>query len=274
MDASGAALVTGASRGIGRAVTLELAQRGFDVVATMRDPRDGEDLPEASARGRIQVEALDVNRPETIRIPDGLRVLVNNAGIEGDHLPVEHTPMQMWRDIFETNVFGLVDVTRRALPALRASRGVVCNVTSCSILVPMPFFAVYRASKAAVSALGESLRAEVQNADVRVLEIQPGAIETDMLEGSKREPEAMAFEVYRPLAETVHAMRQATIDQFEAVEPAAASIVDAILDDATPLRHAPDPMGAGLLAAWRATDDETMMGGMLASLAPPPADED
>ncbi len=273
MDANGAALVTGASRGIGQAVALELAKRGFDVVATMRNPADGEALRSASTRGRIQVEALDVNRPETIRIPDGLRVLVNNAGVEGEHLPVEHAPMQMWRDIFETNFFGLVEVTRRALPELRASRGVLCNVTSCSILVPMPFFAVYRASKAAVSALGESLRAEVQDAGVRVLEIQPGAIETDMLEGSKREPEAMAFEAYRTLAKTVHAMRQAGVDQFESVENAAVSIVDAILDDATPLRHGPDPMGAGLLAAWRATDDETMMGGMLASLAPPPNDD-
>lgn len=273
MEASGAALVTGASRGIGRAVALELAQRGFDVVATMRDSADGESLLEASTRGQIRVETLDVKRPETIRIPDGLRVLVNNAGVEGEHLPVEHAPMQMWRDIFETNLFGLVEVTRRALPALRDTRGVLCNVTSCSILVPMPFFAVYRASKAAVSALGESLRAEVQNAGVRVLEIQPGAIDTDMLEASKRVPEAMAFEAYRPLAETVHAMRQATIDQFEPVDTAAASIVEAILDDSSPLRHGPDPMGAGLLAAWRATDDETMMGGMLASLAAPAREE-
>ena len=129
MEASGTALVTGASRGIGQAVALELAKRGFDVVATMRNPADGETLRSASTRGRIQVEALDVNCPETIRIPDGLRVLVNNAGVEGEHLPVEHAPMQMWRDIFETNVFGLVEVTRRALPELRASRGVLCNVS-------------------------------------------------------------------------------------------------------------------------------------------------
>lgn len=269
MKASGTALVTGASRGIGRAVALELAARGFEVVATMRNAADGNSLLGDAPRGKIRIEVLDVTRPETIRIPDSLRVLVNNAGVEGPYLPVEHAPMQLWREIFETNVFGLVEVTRRALPALRTHQGVICNVTSCSILVPMPLFAAYRASKAAVSALGESLRAETQNLGVRVLEIQPGAIKTDMLTGSNREPEAGEFEAYRALAQTVHAMRQATKDQFETVERAAASIVDAILDDTAPLRHGPDPMGAGLLAAWRASDDESMMRAMLESIAAP-----
>jgi len=274
VEVRGTALVTGASRGIGRALALELALRGFEVVATMRNLADGDPLLASDSEGRIRVETLDVKRPETIRMPEDLSVLVNNAGIEGDHLPVENAPMELWRDIFETNLFGLVEVTRRALPFLRATQGVLCNVTSCSILVPMPFFAAYRASKAAVSALGESLRAELQGTGVRVLEIQPGAIETDMLAGSERPPEAMAFEAYRPLAETVHAMRRATKDQFQPVETAAASIVDALLDDSVALRHAPDPMGAGLLTAWRASDVETMMAGMLAALRPAAGHED
>src|SRR5690242_11136470 len=83
MDPSGLAVVTGASRGIGRAVALELAARGFDTVATMRNPADGEDLT------GVRVQRLDVTDPATIDLPDGLRVLVNNAGTESDNLPLE-----------------------------------------------------------------------------------------------------------------------------------------------------------------------------------------
>ncbi|MFP8874312.1 MAG: SDR family NAD(P)-dependent oxidoreductase [Myxococcota bacterium] len=275
MKAEGTALVTGASRGIGRAVTLELARRGFDVVASMRDPAAGSGLPASLEAGSIRVSTLDVTRPESIEIPDGLRVLVNNAGIEGPYLPVENAPMELWRDMFETNVFGLVEVTRRAIPVLRANRGgVLCNITSCSTLLPVPFFAAYRASKAAVSAIGESLRTELAPFGIRILDIQPGAIDTDMLAGSQRPPEAIGCDGYQTLGEQVLATRQASKEQFTPADEAARAIADAILDDQTPLRFGCDPMGAGILEAWRNSDDETMMGGMLKLFAPPEAPED
>src|SRR5439155_16963800 len=116
-------------------------------------------------------------------------------GVEVDHLPFEGTPIELWRQIFEANVFGLIEVTRRAIPLLRAGGGgVICNITSSSLLAPVPFYAPYRASKAAVSALGESLRAEVAPFGIRVVEILPGPIATDMLAGSERMPEAAAYE--------------------------------------------------------------------------------
>src|SRR5262249_37584165 len=152
------------SRGIGRAVALELARRGFDVIATMRRPDDGKGLADdaAGASGTIEVQQLDVTAHHDIRLPDQLRVLVNNAAVEKPHPPFEPTPMSLWREMYETNVFGLIEVTRRAIPALRAAGGgVLCNVTSSSILAPVPFFGPYRSSKAAVSAFGESLRAEL-----------------------------------------------------------------------------------------------------------------
>lgn len=264
MEAKGLALVTGASRGIGRATALELARRGFDVVATMRNPADGADLPK-EADGRLRVERLDVTDPASIAIPEGLRVLVNNAGVEGENWPVEHTDVSTWREIFETNVFGLVEVTRRAIPSLRdAGGGVICNVTSCSTLAPMPFFAVYRASKAAVGALGESLRAELAPFGIRVVEVMPGAIETDMLAASALRPQGADCAGYGPLGERVLEGRQIASGLTTPAPQAAAAIVDAITDDAGPLRHACDPMGAGLLSSWRRQSDEEAMAPMLA----------
>jgi len=269
MIVSGIALVTGASRGIGRAVALELAARGFEVVATMREPAAGADLPDRAAAvgGRLRVAALDVDRPATIAIPDGIRVLVNNAGIECANLPVEAQPAEDWRRVFETNVFGLAEVTRRAVPALRAAGGgVVCNVTSSSLLAPVPFYAVYRASKAAVAALGESLRAELAPLGIRVLEVLPGPIDTDMLAGSARTPEACAFPEYRPAAEALHAARMALDDMVTAPTEAARRIADAILDDASPLRVACDPMGEAMLSGSDAAGAESRLAAFIAGL--------
>ena len=265
MRAEGEAVVTGASRGIGRAVARQLAVRGFHVVATMRDPAAGAELAD-EADGRLRVEALDVTDPGSFEMPEGLRVLVNNAGVEAEHPPFEATPMELWRRMYDTNVFGLIDVTKRAIPALRASGGgVVCNVTSSSILAPVPFYAPYRSSKAAVSAIGESLRAELAPFGIRVLEIMPGPIDTDMLSGSDRAPEAIEFDGYREVAERYYEGRRAIEGQITSTADAANAIADAILDDDAPLRVGCDPLAVGMLQGWRASSDEDFMRAMLPS---------
>jgi NAD(P)-dependent dehydrogenase (short-subunit alcohol dehydrogenase family) len=262
MTPGGPALVTGASRGIGRAVALELAARGFDVFATMRDPADGADLD------GVRVERLDVTDPSSIRLPDGLRVLVNNAGTETANLPVEHMPAAMWRHLFETNVFGLVEVTRRAVPIMRAAGGgVICNITSSSTLAPVPFLGAYRASKAAVSAIGESLAAEVARFGIRVVEIMPGPIETDMLAASDRPAAAIEHDDYRALAQKMWESRQGVRDAYTPAAEAARRIVDAICDDGGSLRHGCDPLSTGMLAGWNAADNDAWVRGMLRSFS-------
>jgi NAD(P)-dependent dehydrogenase (short-subunit alcohol dehydrogenase family) len=271
MEPEGIAVVTGASRGIGRAVALELARRGFDVVATMRDPAAGGDLPDEArhAGGRLRVEALDVTRPDTIRLPDGLRVLVNNAGVEREHLPVEETPLELWRDMFETNVFGLVEVTRRAVPLLRASGGgVICNMGSSSILAPVPFFAAYRAGKAAVSALNMTLRAELAPQGIRVVEIMPGPVDSDMLRHSQETDIRPAGAPYQSIAAHMNANKSMVATMVQPAADAARLIVDAILDDDGPMRYGCDPMSVGMIDAWRRSTDEQMMRGMLERLVP------
>ena len=205
--------------------------------------------------------------PASIRLPAGLRVLVNNAGVEDDNLPVEVMPAEVWRKLFETNVFGLVEVTKQAIPLLRASGGgVICNVTSSSILAPVPFLAAYRSSKAAVSAIGESLRAELAPFGIRVVEIMPGPIETDMLAASDRPAQAIDHEPYRALAEKMWATRQGIRAMYTPADEAARRIADAILDDDGPLRYGCDDMSEGMLEGWStAASDEAWMRPMLGS---------
>jgi NAD(P)-dependent dehydrogenase (short-subunit alcohol dehydrogenase family) len=258
MEPRGSALVTGAGRGIGRAVALELAKRGFNTVATMRDPERGADLLRATQS--LTIRRLDVTDPSTYAIPDDLTVLVNNAGIDTPYLPVEHANLDDWRAMFETNVFGVVALTKAAIPTLRQNQpSVVCNITSSSIIASVPFFSAYRAGKAAVSAFGDSLRVEMAPFGVRVVEILPGPIDTDMFRLSTGEPDAMRFADYQAMARLIEQQRREYADP-QVCDPAVAAghIVDAILDTAGPMRYGCDPMSIGLLELWRQSDDETM----------------
>jgi NAD(P)-dependent dehydrogenase (short-subunit alcohol dehydrogenase family) len=259
MEIHGSALVTGASRGIGRAIALELAHRGFDTVATMRDPAAGVGMDEETS-GRLDVRRLDVNDPATFDLPGDLRVLVNNAGVDTEYLPVEHADIGDWRRMFETNVFGTVALTSAAIPTLRANRpSVVCTITSSSIVAPMPFYSAYRASKAAASAFGDSLRVEVAPFGIRVVEILPGPVDTDMFRLSTGDMDAARFPEYRALAEVAGELRQAHADPRVVAPAAAASaVVDAIVDSSGPMRYGCDPVSLELIDLWRKSDDETL----------------
>lgn len=252
-----AALVTGASRGIGHALAVELDRRGWEVTAGVRAP-EGVDLPDG-----VQVVRLDVDEPDPAVVPDRLALLVNNAGVDTDNLPLEAVPTDEWRRVFATNVFGLAEVTRLALPALRAGApSVVCNVTSAGLAVPVPFFGVYRASKAAVSALSETLATELAPLGVRVVEILPGPVDTDMLAASATVPEAAGVNGYRPLAEHVAALRPATDGRAVSASTAAAGIVDAVEaaraaePGGVPLRQTCDPVGAEVVGPWQDLPDD------------------
>jgi len=127
---------------------------------------------------------------------------------------------------------------------------VICNVTSSSLLVPVPFYAVYRASKAAVAALGESLSAELAPFGIRVVEILPGPIDTDMLAASDRMPEGAGYPGYGEIANDVFAGRRSVEDMVTSPQDAARAICEAIGDDHGTLRRACDPLGRTLLETW------------------------
>lgn len=245
------ALVTGASRGIGRAVSLELASRGFRVIAGMRNPQSLEGC---------EVIELDVTDLSDFVIPEDLTLLFNNAGADSDHVPLEHFSLEQWRWMYETNVFGTAALTASCIPTLRRnSPSVVAIVSSVSVFTPVPFYAGYRGTKAALSAICDSLRAELTPRGVRVVEILPGPVGTDMYDATFAEPEAAAFADYRDQALAGWELKKISADTMvEPVEKAAVAIADALADADGPMRYSCDPMGNGLLAMWRASDDEAI----------------
>ncbi len=167
-------LITGCSSGYGLEAARHFHAQGWNVIATMRTPR-ADVLP---ASGRLRVLKLDVTRPDSIAAAIAtcgpIDVLVNNAGI-GLFGAFEATPMTTVREVFETNVFGVMAVTQAVLPQLRERRaGAVVNVTSSATLAPMPLVAAYTASKTAIEGFTGSLALELAEFNVRAKLVEPG----------------------------------------------------------------------------------------------------
>ncbi|QHE91549.1 SDR family NAD(P)-dependent oxidoreductase [Pandoraea fibrosis] len=275
MQGQGTALVTGASRGLGRAISLELARRGYDVIACVRDLASANGLVEQAEHlsGTIRLQKLDMAALGEFRVPDNLRILINNAGYRGPYLPIEETSMDEWRRTFETNFFGLIDLTRRAIPALRNARdGIICNIGSMGAYMPMPFYTTYRASKLALTAISEGLRIELAPFGIRVIEIPIGGVDTDMLRTSiaNRPPEAIDYERYRPMAEQHAAMPAQIRSRVISADDAARNVVDQ-LEVAGPLKRACDPNAQIQLAELSTSTEESRAQALFARFGAAPA---
>ena len=191
-------LITGCSSGYGLETARHFHAQGWNVIATMRTPRE-DILPRSE---RLRVVALDVTKPDSIAAAIAacgpIDVLVNNAGI-GVIGVFEATSMATVREVFETNTFGVMAMIQAVLPQMRARRsGVVVNVTSSVTLAPMPLAAAYTASKMAIEGFTGSLAHELEAFSVRVKLVEPGYAPTTRFSnnvGSRMEgvfPEAYA----------------------------------------------------------------------------------
>lgn len=183
MTAPQVILVTGCSSGIGRATALEASRRGHRVFASARNRGDLADL---ERRDNLTALALDVTDPASVRAAVELVLaragridaLVNNAGY-AQYGAVEEVTPEEWRAVFDVNFFGLLDVTRAVLPAMRAARrGTIVLISSLGGRVSVPFASPYCASKHAVEAVADALRVETAPFGVRVATVEPGPIDT------------------------------------------------------------------------------------------------
>ena len=176
--------ITGASTGIGKETAKFFQSKGWNVVATMRSPEQETALKNLDNVLVTRLDVLDLDSinqavAESIQKFGGIDVLVNNAGY-GAYGPLESFPREKIIRQFNTNVIGLLDVTRAVLPHFRANRkGIIINISSMGGRITFPLGSLYHGTKFAVEGISESLRYEVEQFGGRVKIIEPGAINTD-----------------------------------------------------------------------------------------------
>ena len=239
-------LITGCSSGFGLETARYFLDRDWRVIATMRAPRE-DVLPRSE---RLRVLALDVTDPDSVQkavdAAGSIDVLVNNAGV-GLMSVLEGTSMKIAREIFEINTFGTMAVTQAVLPQFRQRKaGVIVNVTSSVTLRPLPLLSVYTASKAAVTAVTESLALELQQFNVRVRLVVPGrSPETPFGENARPRMQGGIPEAYAGFAQSIFArMGQASPLVTRALDVAEA-VWRAAEDPSSPARI---PAGADAVA--------------------------
>ncbi|CAI8880709.1 1-acylglycerone phosphate reductase [Pseudomonas sp. IT-347P] len=227
------ALITGCSSGIGRALADAFKAAGYEVWASARK---AEDVAMLAAAGFTAVQ-LDVNDNQALELlgerinqqHGGLDVLINNAGY-GAMGPLLDGGVTAMQRQFETNVFSIVGVTRALFPVLRRAKGLVVNIGSVSGVLVTPFAGAYCASKAAVHALSDALRMELAPFGIRVMEVQPGAIQSSFAKNAGHEAEQLINEQspWFPLREGIRARAKASQDKPTPASEFAAELLKAV----------------------------------------------
>jgi NAD(P)-dependent dehydrogenase (short-subunit alcohol dehydrogenase family) len=240
-------LVTGASRGIGRATVLELAARGHEVVATARSAAALDGLPAAA---RLELDVTDqASVDRAVAGAGDLDALVSNAG-ETARAPVESVPLAQVERLFQLNTLGALRVAQAVLPGMHdRGAGRLLFVSSILGRLAIPLSGAYAASKWALEALAESLAIEAGHFGIRVTLLEPGAVSSGALD---RVATQLDGDRYRPMAEQLAALR----GEFITVDEVAAAVADALELPDPPLRI---PVGApakNALAARHAAPDD------------------
>ncbi len=229
-------LITGCSSGFGLETALHFLAQDWRVVATMRTPRD-ELFP---ATLGLQVLALDVTDGQSIRhaiaAAGEVDVLVNNAGF-GAPAPFELMDMETVRALFETNTFGTITMTQAVLPQMRERRsGVIINVTSSATYKPLPLIGAYRAAKAAVNSLTESLAAEIAQFGLRAHLVLPGSSgDTRFRETARAGLRGIDHEVYGQFMQDTIARMAASVGPGTRARDVAQAVWRAATDPTAPL---------------------------------------
>ena len=212
----GIVFITGASRGIGKALSFRFAREGYDLLMGSRDENLLRDVAEDISRKygvRTLPLRLDVTSREDCEhfVKVGVRelgkpdVLINNAGV-GLYESFEDSKEEEIRWLFEVNFFGLLNITKYTLPHLKEKRGTIINISSLAGKLPLPFMGVYSASKGALNLFSEALRNELKKDDVHVLLVLPGSIRTGFSEramGSLKPPSSFGSKSPEELADAI-----------------------------------------------------------------------
>ena len=243
------ALVTGTSTGIGLSTAIHLAQGGFEVVATLRNPTRAEHLrARADAEGvRLDIRELDVESDGSVRrcVEEVLRqhgridVLVNNAGA-GFLGSLEQTSPEALRRTMEVNFFGVWRMTQAVLPAMREQRsGRILTVTSIGGLIGQPFNDAYCAAKFAVEGFMESLAPVVRHLGIHLSLIEPGPVGTEFVNNVLSANNGMAGDVgpYKPMFDAYMSRAKEAFAISQTADDVARVIVEAATATQPHLRY-------------------------------------
>lgn len=201
------AVVTGANSGIGRAAAVDLAAKGWRVFATMRSLDKGAKLGEMAAAAGVEVTPVvcDVTSDEQVAAAFGsiiddagrVDVLVNNAGIGGNGV-LEETPIDLYRETMDVNVYGIVRCCQAVLPQMRAQgSGAIVNISSVAGRIAALAQSPYVVSKWALEGLSEGLAQEVAPFGIRVVIVEPGVVRTAIMAKNIDAPNASgAYDVH------------------------------------------------------------------------------
>ncbi len=258
-------LITGSSTGIGKATAAHFHHQGWNVIATMRSPEKEEDLTDLEHVLITRLDVLDLDSIDRaikkgIEVFGQIDVVVNNAGY-GAFGPLESFPRENIVRQFNTNVIGLLDVTKALLPHFRANQsGVIINISSIGGKMTFPLGSLYHGTKFAVEGISESLSFEAAQIGVKVKIVEPGMIATDFAGRSfdfQVDPE---LEEYQGIIQNfMQAMDPSVVMQASPPQLVAEVIFEAATDDSDQLRYLAGEDAHQIIAARRSLDDEPFL---------------
>ena len=243
LDVKGVAVVTGSSSGIGFETSLTLARNGFYTYATMRNIRKSVSIKRMANKEALPLEViqLDVNDDlsvknaieEIISEKERIDILVNNAGY-GLIGSIEDISLEELKAQFETNLFGVIRVTKQVLPIMRRQKegGRIINVSSIGGIVGYPFSSAYCSTKFALEGLSESMSYEVEQFGIKVILIEPAFVISDFHKNAKIVIKSDKAANFSPYTQTMNKMFEAYKEVIEEYKISAEEVAKVILNAA------------------------------------------
>lgn len=235
-------LITGCSSGIGRAAAMYFQQKGWNVAATMRTPEKETELNKLPG---VKLYPLDVTHAGSVEAAiksvlldyGKIDVVVNNAGFGADGV-FESMSDEFIQKQFDTNVFGLMRVTREAIKVMRSQKGgVIVQIASVGGRVAFPLYSIYHGTKWAVEGFTESLQYEVKNFNIRLKLVEPGAIKTEFYGRSRAFTKPDYTHEYDALVKQCEAVSMDAGEKGASSESVARVIFQAATDTSTKMRY-------------------------------------